>query len=153
MPRYWFLFVAVAAWLTGLAPADAQPAPPPQPQQPPQQVRPCAAVRMTCEQAGFVRQGRRDGLGIVTDCIRPIMTGTPQRKRAARPLPAIDPAIVAACKARNPNYGLPRTQRSGPPTAPGAAPPGTAPGMAQPGTPPDDEAPPEDEPPQPQPKR
>jgi len=30
----------------------------------------------------------------------------PQRRRASKPLPQIDPQLVAACKARNPNFGL-----------------------------------------------
>jgi len=46
------------------------------------------------------------GFGIVVDCIRPIMEGTPQRRRAAKPLPQIDPQIVAACKNQNPNFGM-----------------------------------------------
>jgi hypothetical protein len=45
------------------------------------------------------------GIGIIVDCIRPIMAGAPQRKRAAKPLPQIDPQLVIACKNRNPNFG------------------------------------------------
>jgi hypothetical protein len=161
MPRYSIL-LAAAVSLIGLAPATAQmQAPPPQTQPPPSQMQPppqaqpparpvgpCRAVRLTCEQAGFVRQGRRDGLGIVTDCIRPIMTGTPQRRRAARPLPPIDPALVAACRARNPNFGMPRPRNAQPPA------PGAAPQMAPPpGAPNEQEETPQEEDPAPAPKR
>jgi hypothetical protein len=33
------------------------------------------------------------------------MTEMPQRKQATKALPQIDPQVVAACKARNPNFG------------------------------------------------
>ena len=101
-------------------PASAQPAPgQPAPSQPaPGQpavgqstpnesapAKPCAQIREACLQAGFVPNGANTGVGIIVDCIRPIMAGTPQRKRAAKPLPQIAPQLVAACKSRNPNFG------------------------------------------------
>jgi hypothetical protein len=52
---------------------------------------------------GFVPNGAKSGLGIMSDCIRPIMLGT--TKQQATALPQIDPQIVAACKERNPNFG------------------------------------------------
>jgi hypothetical protein len=58
-------------------------------------------------QAGFVPQGARAGDGLVVDCIRPIMQGIPQPQRAAKPLPAVDPQLVEACRAQNPNFGMP----------------------------------------------
>jgi hypothetical protein len=67
--------------------------------------RPCAQIRAACIQAGFVPNGANMGIGIIVDCIRPIMAGTPQRTRAAKPLPQIDPQLVVACKNRNPNFG------------------------------------------------
>ena len=80
---------------------------PPQPE-PAQPVpwHPCAQVRAACIQAGFVPNGAKMGLGIEVDCIQPIMVGTPQRKQATKPLPPLDPQVVAACKARNPNFGM-----------------------------------------------
>jgi class 3 adenylate cyclase len=66
---------------------------------------PCAQIRLACLQAGFVQGAARDGKGIQFDCIRPIMVGTPQPRRASMPLPAIDPQVVAACKAQNPTFG------------------------------------------------
>src|ERR1700751_463267 len=62
---------------------------------------PCAKIAQACTRAGFVPNGARSGLGIMSDCIRPIMLGTPKREA----LPQIDPQIVAACKERDPNFG------------------------------------------------
>jgi hypothetical protein len=69
------------------------------------QAKPCAQIREACLQAGFIPNGVNMGVGIIVDCIRPIMTGAPQRQRAAKPLPQIAPQLVAACKSRNPNFG------------------------------------------------
>lgn len=79
---------------------------------------PCAQIRAICTQSGFVPNGANMGVGIVVDCIRPIMAGTPQRPRASRPLPQIDPQVVAACKNQNPNFamgGRAKLQQSGQP--------------------------------------
>jgi hypothetical protein len=67
--------------------------------------RPCAQIRAACIQAGFIPNGANMGIGIIVDCIRPIMAGAPQRNRATKPLPQIDPQLVVACKNRNPNFG------------------------------------------------
>jgi hypothetical protein len=77
---------------------------------------PCARIAAACTQAGFVPNGAKRGLGIMSDCIRPIMLGTPQRKQASKALPQIDPQVVAACNERNPNFGKgarAKTQPSG----------------------------------------
>src|SRR6266849_3513804 len=81
----------------------------------------CRQVVAACQEAGFTQGGARTGDGIQVDCVRPIMQGTAQPRRATRPLPQIEPELVAACKARNPNLG----QRNAPPTdaAPPSAPP------------------------------
>jgi N-acetylglucosamine-6-sulfatase len=88
---------------------------------------PCGQIVAACRQAGFTPGGARTGEGIQVDCIRPIMQGTEQRRLATKPLPQIDPQIVAACKARNSNLG----QRNAPPadaTPPSPPPPaGTEP--------------------------
>ena len=68
---------------------------------------PCAQIRATCARAGFVPNGAKMGAGIMVDCVRPIMMGTPQQLQGAKPLPQIDPQVVAACKRRNPNFGMP----------------------------------------------
>ena len=68
---------------------------------------PCAQIRAACEQAGFARGAAKEGNGIQVDCLRPIMLGTPQPRRASIPLPQVDPQLVEACKARNPAFGEP----------------------------------------------
>jgi hypothetical protein len=75
---------------------------------------PCARIRTACSHAGFVANGAKRGRGIMLDCIRPIMTETPQRKQATKALPQIDPQVVAACKERNPNFGKRREAKSQP---------------------------------------
>jgi N-acetylglucosamine-6-sulfatase len=65
----------------------------------------CRQIRAACEQAGFTQGGVQQGMGLWVDCIRPTMQGTPQRRRAGAPLPQVDPQLVAACSAQNPNFG------------------------------------------------
>jgi hypothetical protein len=72
----------------------------------PAPTKPCAQIRAACTQAGFIPNGASMGIGINVDCIRPIVAGTSQRKRAAKSLPQIDPQVVVACKNRNPNFGM-----------------------------------------------
>jgi hypothetical protein len=65
----------------------------------------CGQIIAACQQAGFERGGAQAGNGIQIDCIRPIMQGRAQRRRAAKPLPQVAPELVAACGAANPNFG------------------------------------------------
>src|SRR6516165_7018292 len=90
--------------------------------QPGQLGGPCAEIRAACLGAGFVPNGARSGIGIAVDCVQPIMAGRPQRPRAARPLPQIDPRIVAACTSSNPSFGQ---GRGGPPNYSEAPPEGS----------------------------
>jgi hypothetical protein len=53
------------------------------------------------------------GAGIMVDCIQPIIAGTPQRKRATKALPQLDPQLVAARKERDPNFGKGGRARTG----------------------------------------
>src|SRR5262245_52673855 len=84
---------------------------------------PCREIVAACREAGFVQGGARTGDGIQVDCIRPIMQGSAQPRRAAKPLPQIAPQVVAACTARNPDFGqrnrapAAATPRSPPPPA------------------------------------
>jgi hypothetical protein len=107
-------------------PAPAQPAPtqstPAQPT--PKRIGPCAQVTAACKQAGFVPNGAKTGLGIMVDCVRPIMMGTPQGVQGTKPLPQIDPQVVAACKQRNPNFGMGGRAKSQPSGQPTNKPPG-----------------------------
>lgn len=91
----------------------------------------CGQIIAACQQAGFERGGAQAGNGIQIDCIRPIMQGRAQRRRAAKPLPQIAPELVAACSAANPNFGQPRAAARA--AAPAQAPlPGAAALPAQP---------------------
>jgi hypothetical protein len=68
---------------------------------------PCLKIKQVCEEAGFKQNALAEGLGLQVDCIRPIIEGTKQRQAAAKPLPSLDAAVVAACKAKNPKFGVP----------------------------------------------
>jgi hypothetical protein len=101
----------------GAAPAQSAPARSPTVQSAPR--GPCAQIRAACTQAGFVPNGANMGVGIVVDCIRSIIAGTPQRTRVTKPLPQVDPQVVVACKNQNPNFGMgggAKAEPSGQPT-------------------------------------
>ena len=114
--------------------AAFQPAPAPA-----QPIAPCAQIRAACEQAGFVQGAVRDGYGLQIDCVRPIMQETPQPPRASKPLPQINPELIAACREKNPNFGGPRASASdiyALPPAPGRPPtPDQPPTQKQPAPP------------------
>ena len=84
---------------------------------------PCRQIATACRSAGFERNAARAGNGIVVDSLRPIMQGTPQPPRASKSLPQIDPQLVAACQAINPDFG----QAPVPPAQPAAQPPPASP--------------------------
>jgi hypothetical protein len=85
--------VTLRAFVVGFAvPLAAQPGP-------------CKQVTEACTNAGFVEGGGSSGNGLQIHCVNPIMQGTAQPATATRPLPQIDPNLVAACKAQNPNFG------------------------------------------------
>ena len=65
---------------------------------------PCVQIAAACQQAGFAR-GATMGSRLERDCVQPVMLGAARQSGAGKPLPQIDPSIVAACKARNPNFG------------------------------------------------
>jgi hypothetical protein len=75
----------------------------------------------------------------VVDCIRPLMQGIPQPRRATKPLPAVDPQLVEACRAQNPNFGMVNAaqQQRGPQQPPQAVqpPPSAQPPQNAPGEP------------------
>jgi hypothetical protein len=49
-----------------------------------------------------VQGSARASDGLFVDCIAPVMRGTPQPRRASKPLPQINLQLVADCKAQNP---------------------------------------------------
>jgi lysophospholipase L1-like esterase len=73
--------------------------------QPAQDRGACAQITAACQLAGFKLGGVGTGTGLLADCVAPIMQGTVQPPGASMPLPQIDPRLVAACKAINPNFG------------------------------------------------
>jgi hypothetical protein len=66
---------------------------------------PCEQIVAACLNLGFVKGDAREGYGLFVDCINPIMRGTQQPTRADRPLPAVSPDVVAACRQLRPNFG------------------------------------------------
>jgi lipoprotein-anchoring transpeptidase ErfK/SrfK len=65
----------------------------------------CEQIRATCESAGFVAGGAREGVGLQVDCIIPIMQGTAQRPRARKPLPRVAGQLIADCAASRTGFG------------------------------------------------
>jgi hypothetical protein len=76
---------------------------------------PCRQIREACTQAGFKPGAAKDGVGLIVDCVRPIMQGVPQPAKAAKPFPSIDAGLIAACKAANPDFGQQRKSTASPP--------------------------------------
>jgi len=72
---------------------------------------PCKTIHDTCTAAGFIQNDAKIGKGLWVDCIDPIMQGTAQPAKAVIKLPAVDPAVVAACKAKRPNFGTPKAKK------------------------------------------
>lgn len=66
---------------------------------------PCEQIVAACMNAGFVRGDSREGYGLWRDCVDPIMRGTRQPAKADRPLPAVSPEQVAACRQIHPSFG------------------------------------------------
>jgi hypothetical protein len=77
---------------------------------------PCEQITQACKSAGFVEGEYKEGYGLHVDCIDPIMQGVQQPHKADKPLPAISPGVVAACKQRRPGFGEPK--KSAPPAPP-----------------------------------
>jgi hypothetical protein len=69
------------------------------------QQAPCPQITAACKNAGFTQGGASSGTGLQDDCIIPIIQGIAQPAAATRPLPQVDPNVVAACKAHNPEFG------------------------------------------------
>jgi hypothetical protein len=79
---------------------------------------PCNEVKAACRRAGFVPGGAGTGIGLAVDCVRPIIEGTPQPRRARAPLPQVDPRTLAACRASLGPSGAPSLE-AGPRPSPG----------------------------------
>jgi hypothetical protein len=66
---------------------------------------PCKQVAQACQQAGFIKGDWKKGDGLWRDCVDPLMQGKTSAPGATKPLPAVDPNLVAACKAQHPKFG------------------------------------------------
>jgi lipoprotein-anchoring transpeptidase ErfK/SrfK len=67
----------------------------------------CEQIRAICQGAGFAPSAAGSGIGLQVHCIIPIMQGTGQPPRARKPLPRVDPQLVADCAASHPRFGRP----------------------------------------------
>jgi len=87
----------------------------------------CGQIRAACMDAGFAQGAARDGVGLQVHCMMPIMQARAQPRTARRPLPKVDPQLVADCRTSNLRFGPPMTppgEIAEPvPAAPVAAPP------------------------------
>jgi len=118
----WISIGTIFALFTGLGAASAS--------QASQDRGPCAQVIAACQVAGFVQGGVKSGNGLQIDCIEPIMQGKAPEHKAGKPLPQIDPQVVAACKVRNPRFGQPRIPPPEPPAQSNDQPPAAPPAHA-----------------------
>ena len=66
---------------------------------------PCKQVLDTCKNAGFVAGQAAKGYGLYGDCVNPIMQHKTVVPNAIKPLPSVDPKVVAECKKRDPAFG------------------------------------------------
>jgi lipoprotein-anchoring transpeptidase ErfK/SrfK len=83
---------------------------------------PCRQIREACQGAGFVQGAAREGVGLQIHCIMPIMQARAQPLTARKPLPKVNPQLVANCKASNPRFGQARLPKAIVQPAPAAAP-------------------------------
>lgn len=81
---------------------------------------PCDELVVACQSAGFVKGDYREGFGLYTDCVDPLMRGITQPHKAVKPLPAISPEVVAACRQQHPNFGEGKKHAPPPPPPPPA---------------------------------
>jgi lipoprotein-anchoring transpeptidase ErfK/SrfK len=67
----------------------------------------CGQIRAACLGAGFVQGAAREGIGLQVHCMMPIMQAKAQPAIARKPLPKVDPQLVADCKVSNLRFGPP----------------------------------------------
>ena len=89
--------------------------------QPAMSQEPCQKIKTACANAGFVQGGLKNGSGLWQDCVSPILNGTAQPRRASKPLPEVDPKLVAACNQQNPSFGNPKSRSEQPNQPPASA--------------------------------
>ena len=57
----------------------------------------CGQIRAACRGAGFIQGAAREGIGLQIHCIMPIMQARAQPLTARKPLPKVNPQLVAVC--------------------------------------------------------
>jgi lipoprotein-anchoring transpeptidase ErfK/SrfK len=67
----------------------------------------CKQIREACQGAGFIQGAAREGIGLQIHCVIPIMQARAQPQTARKPLPKVNPQLVADCKASNPRFAQP----------------------------------------------
>jgi arylsulfatase A-like enzyme len=112
-PGKTFLLAACLALLgaAGVGPAAQRPS-----------GQPCQEIVTACRNAGFVEGGANKGNGLQLNCVQPLMLGT-SVTGSEKPLPEVDPRLIAACKQRNPRFGRANSAQDLPPVTPPPAPP------------------------------
>ena len=68
----------------------------------------CRQIREACRGAGFIQGAAREGIGLQIHCVMPIIQARHQPVTARKPLPKVNPQLVADCKAINSRFGRPR---------------------------------------------
>ena len=69
----------------------------------------CQQICQTCADAGYIVGQAKNGDGFWMDCVRPIITSTPEPAKAAstgHTLPVVDGGLIAKCKAADPGFGM-----------------------------------------------
>ena len=61
----------------------------------------CEKIKKACEQAGFKYGQGKQGKGMVTHCLSPILRGT--KADGALPLPKVSPKDIELCKKEGPS--------------------------------------------------
>jgi hypothetical protein len=66
---------------------------------------PCKQIADACQKAGFIPGDWKKGDGLWRDCVDPIIQGVSTVPGGSKPLPTVDASLIAACKAKRPNFG------------------------------------------------
>ena len=61
----------------------------------------CRQIREACRGAGFIQGAAGEGIGLQIHCVMPIIQARHQPVTARKPLPKVNPQLVADCKAIN----------------------------------------------------
>jgi hypothetical protein len=71
----------------------------------------CQAVVNACKGAGFIDGDSKQGKGLWSECINPLMRGTPQSHAATVQLPQVSPQTISDCHAADPSFGEPKAAK------------------------------------------